>query len=144
MSKKRIQSLHLSDGSFVLGEVIDVSPSAVILRQPLVVRKHPALPAVYLVKYQPFGEVTNSEFVFLTNSIISYAVPDKDTIKLYKAGVKGLREAEKTDRKLLKNSGDDKYTIFRPGDTQTNNQLESVENEPSLDELRRTTVRADD
>jgi len=144
VSKKRIQSLHLSDGTFVIGEVIDVSPGAVVLRQPLTVRRHPAIAAVYLVRYQPYGEMTDAQFSFLTSSVISYSVPDRETVNLYKAGVKGLRAAEKADRK--ESSGDGNYTIVRPGENATgSHQLEPVESsEPNLEELRRTTVRTDD
>lgn len=145
MSKKNVQALHTATGDFVLGEVMDVSPGSIVLRQPLVARRHPAINAVFLVRYQPFGDMRDSQITFLTNSLVSYFVPDKDTYKLYIAGVKGLRDAEKADRKAAK--GDDsEFTIIRPGQqvTSPTTQLEPVEEELSIEDLRRTTTRMDD
>lgn len=145
MSKKNVQALHISSGEFIIGEVVDVSPGTIVLKQPLVARRHPAINAVFLVRYQPFGDMRNSEITFLSSSLISYFTPDKETYKLYIAGVKGLRDAEKADRKAAK--GDDsEFTIIRPGQqvTSPTTQLEPVDEEPSIEDLRRTTTRMDD
>lgn len=142
MSKKNVQVLHTSDSRFVIGEVVDVAPGSIVLRQPLVINRHPALSAIFLSRYHQHGNLAGSEITFLTSSLISYSVPDKETKKLYRAGVKGMKDAEKSDKEEPS-----KYTIIRPGDrvSASNQTQEASEDENiSIDELRRTTVRVDD